>query len=183
MNRDEAIKVLENPDVSIGVSARIGQDPEYWRKLRPALDMAISAIRQQEPVTKCRDLFDEDGGEILSNSSEMTLDDAIAHLDNTLSDTGRKWSCESCRQEHVQLRAWLAELREIKQNRNEPLTLDELRKMDGEPVYIVDGDVAWWDIVSFSLQGWLYLVKGKQFRYSRYGEWLAYRQKPEECTV
>ena len=65
----------------------------------------------------------------------------------------------------------------------EPLTLDELRKMDGEPVYIVDGDVAWWDIVSFSLQGWLYLVKGKQFRYSRYGEWLAYRQKPEEGTV
>ena len=65
----------------------------------------------------------------------------------------------------------------------EPLTLDELRKMDGEPVYIVDGDVAWWDIVSFSLQGWLYLAKGKQFRYSRYGEWLAYRQKPEEGTV
>ena len=66
---------------------------------------------------------------------------------------------------------------------NEPLTPDELREMDGEPVYIVDGDVAWWDIVSFSLQGWLYLVKGKQFRYSRYGEWLAYRHKPEEETV
>ena len=51
MTRSEAIKVLENPDVSIGVSARIGQDPEYWRKLRPALDMAISALRQQETVT------------------------------------------------------------------------------------------------------------------------------------
>ena len=48
MTREDAIKVLENPDVSIGVSARIGQDPEYWRKLRPALDMAISALRQQE---------------------------------------------------------------------------------------------------------------------------------------
>ena len=48
MTREEAIKVLENPDVSIGVSTRIGQDPEYWRKLRPALDMAISALRQQE---------------------------------------------------------------------------------------------------------------------------------------
>ena len=64
-----------------------------------------------------------------------------------------------------------------------PLTPDELLEMDGEPVYIVDGDVAWWDIVSFSLQGWLYLVKGKQFRYSRYGELLAYRQKPEEGSV
>lgn len=50
MTREDAIKVLENPDVSIGVSARIGQDPEYWRKLRPALDMAISALRRQECV-------------------------------------------------------------------------------------------------------------------------------------
>ena len=74
----------------------------------------------------------------------------------------------------------ISALRHQGQERNAPLTLDELQKMDGEPVYIVDGDVAWWDIVSFSLQGWLYLVKGKQFRYSRYGEWLAYRQKPED---
>ena len=52
MTNEEAIKVLENPDVSIGVSARIGQDPEYWRKLRPALDMAISALRQQDVTDK-----------------------------------------------------------------------------------------------------------------------------------
>ena len=71
MTSEEAIEVLENPDVSIGVAARIGQDPEYWRKLRPALDMAISALRQQ-------DVADKDVG------------------------------------------------------KNEPLTLDELRKMDGE---------------------------------------------------
>ena len=65
----------------------------------------------------------------------------------------------------------------------EPLTLDELRKMDGEPIYIVYGDVAWWDIVSFSVQDWLYLAREEELRYSRYGEWLAYRQKPEEGTV
>ena len=122
MTREEAIQAI-----------KCNWPDSRYTILREALDMAISALRQQETVTKCRDLFDEDGGEILSNSSEMTLDDAIAHLDNTLSDTGRKWSCESCRQEHVQLRVWLAELREIKQNRNEPLTLDDLRKMDGEP--------------------------------------------------
>ena len=52
MTNEEAIKVLENPDVSIGVSARIGQDPEYWRKLRPAVDMAISALRQQDVTDK-----------------------------------------------------------------------------------------------------------------------------------
>ena len=127
---------------------------------------------KQATVVECNDL-----------NEPLTLEDAIAHLDDTLSDTGRKWSCESCRMEHVQLRAWLAELREIKQERNAPLTPNELQEMDGEPVYVVDGDVTWWDIVSFSLQGWLYLVKGKQLRYSRYGEWLAYRQKPEEGTV
>ena len=78
MTREEAIKVLENPDVSIGVSARIGQDPEYWRKLRPALDMAISALRQQdhfrdltkkvEPLTnaqKIRAMSDEELAEFL----------------------------------------------------------------------------------------------------------------------
>ena len=68
------------------------------------------------------------------------------------------------------------------QERNEPLTLDELRKMDGEPIYIVYGDVAWWDIVSFSAQDWLYLAREEELRYSRYGEWLAYRQMPEEGT-
>ena len=152
--------------------------------LREALDMAISALRQQEAVTKCRDLFDEDGGEILSNSSEMTLDDAIAHLDNTLSDTGRKWPCESCRQEHVQLRAWLDELRYIKRKRNAPLTLDELRQMDGEPVYCVEitGREEW----LFRRDGGFADMCGEftsdDFMvWDNYGKlWWCYRQKPEE---
>ena len=152
-------------------------------ELCDAVDMAISALRQQETVTS---------GEIALNAKTMTLDDAIAHLDNTLSDTGRKWSCESCRQEHVQLRAWLAELREIKQNRDEPLTLDELRSAYklGCPVWLVgmeDGD------------GWVFIhhVDSCSVRYARIGtseEWCfrtksygvrvwAYRQKPEEGTV
>ena len=169
----------------LGMQIAMREVLEYFAKF----ELGDTALRQQEAVTKCRDLFDEDGGEILSNSSEMTLDDAIAHLDNTLSDTGRKWSCESCRQEHVQLRAWLAELREIKQNRDEPLTLDELRGAYkfGCPVWLVgmeDGD------------GWVFIhhVDSCSVRYARIGtseEWCfrtksygvrvwAYRQKPEE---
>ena len=117
MTRYEAIKVLENPDVSIGVSARIGQDPEYWRKLRPALDMAISALRQQG------------------------------------------------------------------QERNEPLTLDALRQMPCEPVYIVAGYVSWWDIVSFAGMEYLYLKVEGSLPFGDYGKnWTAYRQKPEEGT-
>ena len=115
----------------------------------------------------------------------LTLDDAIAHLDNTLSDTGRKWSCESCRMEHVQLRAWLAELREIKQERNTPLTLDELRKMDGEPVWVQSPGVpeyGRWAIVEGVGENCLFLRD--DFTCHDYGKtWLAYRQKPEEGSV
>ena len=34
-----------------------------------AYEMAISALRQQEAVTKCNDLFDEDGGDILQDET------------------------------------------------------------------------------------------------------------------
>ena len=120
MTREEAIKVLENPDVSIGVSARIGQDPEYWRKLRPALDMAISAIRQQD------------------HFREVT-------------------------------------------KKVEPLTLDEMRDMPCEPVYIVVGCASWWDIVSYAGIEYLYLKVEGSLPFRDYGKnWTAYRQKPEE---
>ena len=132
---------------------------------------------KQATVVECNDL-----------NEPLTLDDAIAHLDDTLSDTGRKWSCESCRMEHVQLRAWLAELREIKQERNTPLTLDELLQMDGEPVWVEfqDGSGGCWGLVHITmfnhvvLANGLYCTVGKPY----YGKtWLAYRKKPEEGTV
>ena len=47
-------------------------------------------------------------------NKEMTLDEAIEHLNDTLNSTDRMWSCESCRKEHEQLRNWLIELRDIK---------------------------------------------------------------------
>ena len=117
MTREEAIKVLENPDVSIGVSARIGQDPEYWRKLKPALDMAISALRQQEAVI----------------------------------------------------------------NRNEPLTLDELRKMDGDPVWVQSPGIpeyGRWAIVEGVGENCLFLQD--DFTCHDYGKtWMSYRSKKE----
>lgn len=44
----------------------------------------------------------------------MTLDDAIAHLDETLGDPKHEWGCDDCRTEHEQLCAWLVELREMR---------------------------------------------------------------------
>lgn len=42
----------------------------------------------------------------------MTLEEAIAHLDESLNDQGHDWGCEECKQEHVQLLEWLVELQE-----------------------------------------------------------------------
>ena len=66
-------------------------------------------------------------------------------------------------------------------NRNEPLTLDELREMPCEPVYIVVGCASWWDIVSYAGMEYLYLKVEGSLPFRDYGKnWTAYRQKPEE---
>lgn len=46
----------------------------------------------------------------------MTLDDAIEHLEETLTNRDHKWSCAECKSEHEQLLEWLIEL---KQRRSE----------------------------------------------------------------
>ena len=191
------------------------------------------AMPKQGTVSKCNDLFDEDGSDtyhekesICSSTNlpcckcnpgpcdhrnepvanrnglivddivpSMTLDHAIAHLDDTLSDTGRKWSCESCRLEHVQLRAWLAELRDIQQKRNEPLTLDEIRNMVGEPVWCKElecyGIIKIETIGRFANTPFLIgvyhdfdLGTAVNFEYDiKRRHFSLYRQKPEEWTV
>lgn len=73
---------------------------------------------------------------------------------------------------------------------NEPLTLDELRKMDGEPIWVcfIDGVVMrddGWFILAF-LNESQSILEGKHPVYKNlevYGKtWMAYRQKPEEGT-
>ena len=149
-------------------------DPEMAEAHR----VAISALRQQGVPYKD-----------VGTNDPLTLDDAIAHLDDTLSDTGRKWSCESCRMEHVQLRAWLAELRDIKQERNAPLTMDELRKMSGEPVFVVTDRLKEWclvhshnsdDVIGGGIIMTRRTAEKRTYQYACYGKtWLAYRQKKE----
>ena len=67
----------------------------------------------------------------------------------------------------------------------EPLTLDELRQMDGEPVWVEfqDGSGGCWGLVHITVfnhivfANGLFCTVGKPY----YGKtWLAYRQKPEE---
>ena len=117
MTREEAIKVLRTESVEIG-----GNAVSVCRFLE-ALDMAISALRQQEHFRDCT-------------------------------------------------------------KKVEPITIDELRQMPCEPVYIVAGYVSWWDIVSFSGMEYLYLKVEGSLPFRDYGKnWTAYRQMPEEGTV
>ena len=64
----------------------------------------------------------------------------------------------------------------------EPLTLDELREMDGEPVWVQSPGVpeyGRWAIVEGAGENCLFLHD--DFTCHDYGKtWLAYRQKPEE---
>lgn len=67
-----------------------------------------------------------------------------------------------------------------------PLTLNELRGMDGEPVWVEDSTsrFSWYAILCEKLKGfiWMYHSHGKtRLPLSDYGKtWLAYRHKPEK---
>ena len=117
MTNEEAIKVLRTESVELG-----GNAVSVCRFLE-ALDMAISALRQQEHF---RDLT----------------------------------------------------------KKMEPLTLDELRRMEGQPVYIVENTEYWAIVNSFDQAGVYLLSYGNPDDYGYFGfygkTWLAYRQKPEE---
>ena len=68
------------------------------------------------------------------------------------------------------------------QQENKPLTLEELRGMRGEPVYITKGKRQWWDIVNFISEDCLYLriANNTSLPLDDYGTKLfAYRRKPE----
>ena len=69
----------------------------------------------------------------------------------------------------------------------EPLTLEELRQMEGEPAYIVCGEWKDWRIPDFidigAYKGFIRFTDKSAEPIDEYGKtWLAYRHKPEEGT-
>ena len=119
----------------------------------------------------------------------MTIEEAAKTLRWIKLQTGRV--------ENEALDMSLSSLRaQQEKERNDPLTLDELREMVGEPVWTVgvsytpDGNFSMWDIIESTDENgvqfgrscenpewWNYGLKtvdGKLFG------WLAYRNKPEE---
>ena len=78
---------------------------------------------------------------------------------------------------------YLAEkgLEALQEEPNEPLTEEELHRMYGKPVYIVQGDVSWWDIVKWASPEYVYTEVEGSLLVSECGkEWVAYRHKPKE---
>ena len=75
----------------------------------------------------------------------------------------------------------------------EPLTLEELRKMGGEPVFVVTDRLKEWclvhshnsdDVIGGGIIMTRRTAEKRTYQYACYGKtWLAYRQKPEEGTV
>lgn len=77
-------------------------------------------------------------------------------------------------------------IKEVMQAPNDPLTLEELREMDGEPVWCECKDAPkynGWYLVNAS-ERTLQIARNKRYSISRSaiksGFWLAYRRRPEE---
>ena len=120
----------------------------------------------------------------------MTNEEAIKILEYPV----KKWSMEWDEREdglsyYEALDLAISALREQGHFRDltkkvEPLTLDELRRMEGQPVYIVENTEYWAIVNSFDQAGVYLLSYGNPDDYGYFGlygkTWLAYRQKPEE---
>ncbi len=74
---------------------------------------------------------------------------------------------------------------EAEEEKNEPLTVAELREMTCQPVCIVrlQDNSSWWSIIRIVCNGRLITSCDGWFLMEEYGEtWLAYRRKPKEVV-
>lgn len=87
-----------------------------------------------------------------------------------------RWN-DRLRTENKRLRDWLAEM-----ERNDPLTLDELREMKGEPVYTTrNGWRICYGVTDFTGELYMETGVGSRIPLCDYGKtWLAYRRPPKE---
>ena len=122
MTREEAIKRLEI--IATNLCGQSAQNPNLWPDYK-AVDMAISAIRQQD------------------HFREAT-------------------------------------------KKVEPLTLDELLEMDGEPVWVqfLRNKIGYWDLIGCHNSEFIRFYRSGFLIIGEYSKnFLVYRQKPEEGTV
>ena len=109
----------------------------------------------------------------------MTREEAIEAIKCNWPDSRYTILCEA-------LDMAISALRQQDIRKNDPLILDELRRMEGQPVYIVENTEYWAIVNSFDQAGVYLLSYGNPDDYGYFGfygkTWLAYRQKPEGGT-
>lgn len=111
--------------------------------------------------------------EIFCNATKKVLDSNENHY---LKDF------ESFYREKIEMAELALSALRNKQKNNAPLTLDELREMDGEPVWIVwiDGRIEskWWIVGNYD---WNMMEFFDTPMLGQCGKtWIAYRRKPED---
>ena len=118
----------------------------------------------------------------------MTREEAIKILEYPV----KKWSMEWDEREdglsyYEALDMAISALRQQDARKNDPLTLEELREMDGEPVYCVEitGRQEWLFRRDSGFADMYGEFTSDDFMvWDNYGKlWWCYRQKPEEGTV
>lgn len=120
----------------------------------------------------------------------MMREELIRALRRLAPETG-SLCCLGCGYEHncsthgcAVIREAIEEIEAPPEPPNDPLTLDELRELDGEPVWLLGDGLNRYDIFRGERSpGWADFYCGR-FLFFCYGkDWLAYRRKPEEGTA
>lgn len=112
----------------------------------------------------------------------MTIEDAIKTIELAIAEVEWVYPIDYAAAFDVAISALRAQ-QELESN--EPLTVDELREMDGEPVYIhsdtFPGDCGWRVVKKASVLD-IQFTDGDCFLFTFYGKsWIAYRRKPKEA--
>lgn len=157
MTTEEAIKILEYPVLKWSME---WDDRDDGLSYYDAIELAISALRAKQ--------------EAESSGTLKTTYETPEICPHCMGHLSKDWSfCPECGRPTT----W---------NKNDPLTPDELRELNGDPVWIVDLEkrTAYWALVKPVEYGIdmavLGLLDGFGY-YTTYGKtWLAYRRKPEE---
>lgn len=102
----------------------------------------------------------------------MTLEEVITELQERL-------YCCMIKEESETLHRMIDALRDqMRKEKNDKLTLDELRAMDGQPVYVVSGTEQFWALVNVEREMVFDYLRFRHFKY--HGTyWRAYRRPPE----
>lgn len=111
-----------------------------------------------------------------------------------LLDEAKKWLEENCENQYTRMAVFgimqSMPTVDYQKTPNEPLTLEELREMDGEPVYVVPKDKpahcgGWCGVTVWKCDRYSYVSLLRDadsgWGFEKYGKtWIAYRRPPEE---